>query len=128
MIGLLGAIGKGVGRSAWRGMGAAGRTATIGAGVGGVYGAFSDSTSVLGGAAKGAGAGLGLRYGRAGLRSAMRYTAGPHSVRGAMRAFGGGAGRRMVRDARHLRPHAYGAVRLANRGLGKINSHLKHWV
>jgi len=106
--------------SAWRGMGAAGRSAIIGAGIGAGVNAFMGD-SVLGGAAMGAVGGLGVRWGRAGLRAANR-TLGPKSssIYGLGSAFFGGASRRFIRDIK-------GPSMLANRGYNKIRSTLKAW-
>ena len=62
----------------WKGMGGAGRTAAVGAGLGGLYGGFSDRGSVMGGAMTGATLGLGGRMGRAGLHgwAGSKYAGG----------------------------------------------------
>jgi hypothetical protein len=62
------------------------RSALVGAGVGGVYGAFSDNTSVLGGMAMGAMAGAGGR----GLFNAGKYGVGTY--RNMRNMFGQGRG------------------------------------
>jgi hypothetical protein len=119
---LMGGAGAVVAGAAWRGMGAAGRTAAVGAGIGGLYGAFADNTSVMGGAMMGAGMGLAGRYGRAGLRAANRAL-GPKGspTYGLGSAFMGGVGRRFARDIR-------GPSMLANRGFNRVRSTLKGWL
>jgi hypothetical protein len=119
---LMGGAGTAVAGAAWRGMGAAGRTATVGAGIGGLYGAFANDTSVIGGAMMGAGIGLAGRYGRAGLRSANRALGPKGSPTYDLgSAFMGGIGRRFMRDVR-------GPSMLANQGFNKIRSTLKGWL
>lgn len=66
-------FGVGLGARSWRaagGLGLTGRAAAFGAGVGGLYGALSNDTSVLGGMAGGALMGMGARYGAAAYRGA----------------------------------------------------------
>ena len=59
----LGAAAKYAGSSAWGAMGAKSYSAMGGAGLGGAYGAYSDDTSVAGGAFMGAGLGVGAMVG-----------------------------------------------------------------
>jgi len=100
----------------WRGMGAAGRAATTGAAIGGAYGAISDDTSILGGAAMGAVGGLGVRWGKAGLRAARGRGSASYGS-----AFLGGASRRFMRDMK-------GPSMLANKGINRVGSSLKGWT
>ena len=110
-IAKLASMGASRASSVWRGMGAAGRVATTGAAIGGAYGGFSaNDTSVLGGALQGAVAGLGIRWGRAGLRS-MRSGS----------SFMGGVTGRFMRDMK-------GPSMLANRGINRVGSSLKGWT
>jgi hypothetical protein len=98
--------------------------AMYGAGTGGLYGAMSDDTSVLGGMMSGAlMGGAGARYGGAGA------LAGAHTGRGIgfkasmgtyAKAFGGGVANMAKRDAMRLRVMGTSAVIKANRGYGKI--------
>lgn len=82
-------------------LGSAGRTAAIGAGAGGMYGAVSNDTSVLGSAAMGAAAGLGGRYARAGIKATTGVgrgmAMGAHG-KALGQAFGGGVARKARRD------------------------------
>jgi len=59
----IGAAAKYAGKSAWDAMGAKSYAAIGGAGLGGAYGAYSDDTSVTGGAFMGAGLGVGAMVG-----------------------------------------------------------------
>ena len=59
----LGAAAKYAGSSAWGAMGAKSYSAIGGAGLGGAYGAYSDDTSITGGAFMGAGLGVGALVG-----------------------------------------------------------------
>jgi hypothetical protein len=95
-MGLFSGLGfTGIGRGLMR-MGPYGRSALLGAGAGAAYGAFSDKTSVLGGALKGAALGVGLRGGVA----------------------AGRAGSAMYRMARYGGMSSGGAVAAAVAGLG----------
>lgn len=85
--------------------------------LGGLYGAMSSNTSVLGGIAMGAGLGAGgARYGGAGLKRANMVGAGmgvkAHGMAAAS-AFGKGAFNRLRLDYR-------GASMMANKGYNKI--------
>lgn len=80
-----------------------GKRALWGAGVGGAYGAFSDNTSMIGGALTGAAIGAAgpsvARVSRAGINAA-RYTRGGAAQRAAAGAFAmGRASRRMFGSA-----------------------------
>jgi hypothetical protein len=109
--------------SMWRGMPAAGRTAAMGAGIGGLYGAIADDTSVLGGAAMGAGIGLGGRYARAGFRAGtLPLNNRPFS------AFGSAVGRRFARDFASVGAYAQkGATLAGNKAYNALPSSLKGW-
>jgi len=114
-------IGKEIFAGAGRFLGtAAGRTA-MGAAAGGLYGAFSDNTSVLGGALMGAAAG---RYLGTGIRNAMRF-------RGAGLDFGAhawGMGKSfMFGTVARARLDWKGARIMANKGASRIASTLKGW-
>jgi hypothetical protein len=116
----LASMGKGMARSAWASQ--AGRRMIIGAGAGAAYGAMSDNTSVLGGAAMGAVAG---RYTGAGLRrAALGYrgigVASP-GLRGALSGFGKGVTNTLRMDYR-------GARMLSNRGIGKMRGIYANWA
>jgi len=92
-----------------------GNRTAIGAVAGGLYGAMSDDTSVLGGALMGAGA---ARYLGAGFRLAGRAKwAGTF---GYGRVFGRGMINRAGLDWR-------GIKMMSNRGMNKIGSTLKGW-
>ena len=95
-----------------------GRGAMSGAAMGGVYGAMSDDTSVMGGAMGGALMGAGAaRYGGAGLRRAALGRRGigvsAPGVRGAVMGFGKGVYNAARMDYR-------GTVMAANKGYGRI--------
>lgn len=94
--GFTGAAQKGLTRYA--GMGRAAQRSIAGGTLGGMYGAFSDDTSVLGGAMMGAGIGAGsagVGYGiRAGRRYGRMYGAGyGGQVSAGVRAMGRASGR-----------------------------------
>ena len=81
---------RGIGKAAWTS--SYGKSAIFGAGAGAAYGAFSDRTSVMGGAFMGAGAGLAGRYGYGLARSMPTRTAwNTGAGRGLWGAFSGAA-------------------------------------
>ena len=107
-------------RAFWSGLGAAGKSTLAGAAAGGLYGAMSKDTSVLGGAIMGAGLG---RYGASGFRRGMLGyrgigVSGAGGLSGAFRGFGRGVRNAFSRDFR-------GASMLANRGYSRIWSGMK---
>lgn len=113
-------------------LGSTGRAALYGGALGAGYGAFSDNTSVLGGALAGAGLGAaGLRYGMPGVRGAMSRwnTAAGSFASGAYRrgmSTLGAAGGRAVRsavlfDARRIQL-------MGNRAYNRIQSSMKGWT
>jgi hypothetical protein len=145
---MLGALGKAFGRTGYTGGRAMGQSARAfartptgmgmigGAGVGGMYGAVSDDTSIIGGMMGGAALGaLGGRYGAAGSRRAgLGYrgigVGGDKTVtgiRGAMAGFGRGIRTKGRMDIANLQRGAKGISMTANRGLGRIRSSLKNW-
>ena len=94
------------------------RTA-MGAITGGMYGAFSNNTSIVGGALMGAAAG---RYLGAGFLSGAYSGKGlgfNASLRAYGRAFGRGVTNMARRDFRTI---------MANRGMNRIRSSLKGWM
>ncbi len=95
------------------GMGGAAQAA-MGAAIGGMYGATSDNTSVLGGALMGAGA---MRYGASGIRRAALGRRGIGVGSPGMLGMGHGFYRGVVNRARM---DARGVRMSANRGYGKI--------
>jgi hypothetical protein len=109
-------------RSIFSGMSRSAKYSALGAAAGGMYGAISDDTSVLGGALFGLGAG---RYGGAGLRLANRGGArlglGAHSALAGKR-FGLGAYGQMRRDYRSM-----GAFLGGNKSIQRVGSTLKGW-
>jgi len=92
-----------------------GRTAAgalWGAAVGGVYGAMSDNTSILGGAMKGASIGaVGARYGAYGISGALGAKAAGRGAR--IRGFGHGIANQIHNDYK-------GARMMANKAYTKI--------
>lgn len=94
------------------------RTA-MGAIAGGMYGAFSDNTSMVGGALMGAAAG---RYLGAGFLSGAYSGRGlgfNASLRAYGKAFGRGVSNMARRDFRQV---------MSNRGMNRIRSSLKGWM
>ena len=96
-----------------------GNRTAVGAAVGGLYGAMSDNTSVLGGALMGAAAG---RYLGAGFLSAAHSGKGlgfNASLRAYGSAFKRGFSNMARRDFRRV---------MSNRGMNRISSTLKGWI
>lgn len=119
-----GVTARGIHKSLGNALGTVGRTAAYGAGVGGMYGAMSGDTSVIGGAMAGATLGLGGRYARAGFRGGMR-TGGGVGFREAVGAYGRGFGqgiqRRAIADYK-------GVSMRSNIGFNKIRGLSRGWM
>ena len=98
-----------------------GRGVLGGAAAGGLYGAMSEDTSILGGAMMGAGLGAaGVRYGMPAAKVFRNMRGAGFGIRSAGRGAASFAAGLAKRDAR-------GVALAANRGYGRVRSSLKGW-
>lgn len=112
-----GQLSKWAGKTAWNNP--TGRGAILGGAAGGLYGALSDNTSVLGGATMGAGLGaVGGRYGITGWRGAM--AGGQPGLWNATKRFGSAVASQARSDYRGARLMANKAVNGFSALRGKV--------